>query len=270
VGFIRTRPGKPGRDGRRLPEDVPSSAFITQADTAILATGQFPETGWIEAPLREALVAPDGWLASGTAHETGHPKVFVAGDFALGATTLIEAIGHAKACARRVEESFSGIRPKRLASVGPAFRSHGQPEKGTGRSPDLNLVPLHRMPTLAVAERRGGAEVEAGFDRETARREASRCYLCHYKFEILDAKCVLCDECLKVKPVEGCIVEVADLLRDEEGRITGYRRVEAGRTDSLYYNRLWIDQSQCVRCGRCEAVCPVDAISIQKVSFASA
>jgi NAD-dependent dihydropyrimidine dehydrogenase PreA subunit len=100
-----------------------------------------------------------------------------------------------------------------------------------------------------------------------AREEASRCYLCHYKFEIIDPKCVLCDECLKVKPVEGCIVEIADLLRDDAGRVTGYEKVRSGSTDSLYYNRLWIDQSQCVRCGQCEAVCPVNAISIQKVSL---
>jgi len=66
---------------------------------------------------------------------------------------------------------------------------------------------------------------------------------------------------------ESGIVEVAALLRDDEGRITGYHRVEEGKTDSLYYNRLWIDQSQCVRCGQCEAVCPVNAISIQKVSL---
>jgi ferredoxin len=132
----------------------------------------------------------------------------------------------------------------------------------------MNVIALHPMPTLAPEARKGGREVEIGFDAQTARSEASRCYLCHYKFEIIDPKCVLCDECLKVKPVEGCIVEIAGLLRDEQGRITGYRRVEAGRTDSLYYNRLWIDQTQCVRCGRCEAVCPVNAITIQKVSLA--
>jgi NAD-dependent dihydropyrimidine dehydrogenase PreA subunit len=44
--------------------------------------------------------------------------------------------------------------------------------------------------------------------------------------------------------------------------------VQSGLTDSLYYNRLWIDQDQCVRCGQCEAVCPVNAITIQKVSLA--
>ena len=70
-----------------------------------------------------------------------------------------------------------------------------------------------------------------------------------------------------MKPVEGCIVEIAALARDDEGRITGYTRIAHGKTDSLYYNRLWIDQSQCIRCGRCESVCPVNAITIQKVSL---
>ena len=70
-----------------------------------------------------------------------------------------------------------------------------------------------------------------------------------------------------MKPVADCIVEVAGLLQDSAGRISGYERVEAGRTDSLYYNRLWIDQNQCVRCGQCEAVCPVNAITIPNVSL---
>lgn len=269
VRFVRTRPGTPGSDGRRLPEDIDGSEFLVQADSVILATGQFPETGWIDSPLKPQLVGRDGWLASGTAHETAHPKVFVAGDCALGASTLIQAIGHARACARKVDARLTGgERGRRVARIGAAFQSKVSGGRTTGRTPDMNVIPIHPMPVLPVEQRNRSAEVETGFDGDTARGEASRCYLCHYKFEIIDSKCVLCDECLKVKPVETCIVEIAELARDEEGRITGYRKVEPGQTDSLYYNRLWIDQNQCVRCGRCEAVCPVNAITIQKVSLA--
>lgn len=268
VRLVRTRPGKPGRDGRRQPVDRAGSEFVATADAVILAIGQFPDCSWIDAGLKPRLVADDGWLKSGTGCGTAHPKVFVAGDFALGATTLIQAIGHAKACARAVSDRLDGgPRLRRTAFISAAFQSKVPGGRRTGRRPEMNVIALHPMPTLAPQARKGGAEVQTGFDRDTARSEASRCYLCHYKFEIVDAKCVLCDECLKVKPVEGCIVEIAGLLRDEDGRISGYRRVEAGRTDSLYYNRLWIDQSQCVRCGRCEAVCPVNAITIQKVSW---
>jgi len=266
--FVRTRPGERGRDGRRLPEPLPGSAFEVETDTVILATGQYPESGWVATPLARQLIASDGWLASGTAHRTAHPKLFAAGDFALGATTLIQAIAHGRQCAIEVDRALVGrVRQRVVVATGPSFQTKTDAGRGTGRSPEMNLIPLHPMPTVSVDRRGLMDEVESGYDEAHALMEASRCYLCHYKFEIVDPKCVLCDECLKVKPVDGCIVEVSALLRDADGRIDGYRPIVPGKTDSLYYNRLWIDQSQCIRCGRCEAVCPVNAITIQKVSL---
>jgi NADPH-dependent glutamate synthase beta subunit-like oxidoreductase/NAD-dependent dihydropyrimidine dehydrogenase PreA subunit len=267
VRFMRTKPGEPGRDGRRTPVEIPGSHLDIGADTVIMATGQFPDTHWIGSGLAKKLVAKDHWLSSGTAHETAQSNVFTAGDFALGATTLIQAIGHARECARKVDAWLNGVkRPEPRALAGPVFQSKVPGGRGTGRTPEMNAIPVHAMTMLPVDKRQLDTEVETGFAAATAGEEASRCYLCHYKFEIIDEKCVLCDECLNVKPVEGCIVEIAALARDDEGRITGYTRVEQGKTDSLYYNRLWIDQSECIRCGRCESVCPVNAISIQKVS----
>jgi len=270
VRFVRTRQGEPGPDGRRLPVDIPGSEIDIGADTVILATGQFPDAAWVDAAMKPGLVARDGWLASGKAQETALPNVFVAGDFALGATTLIQAIGHARECARKVHAWLTGKSVIRRARAGAPFMSKVPGGRTTGRSADMNTIPIHPMPVLPVAARQFDAEVETGYPKAAAGEEASRCYLCHYKFEIVDPKCVLCDECLKVKPVEGCIVEVAALVRDDAGRITGYEKVEPGVTDSLYYNRLWIDQSQCIRCGRCEAACPVNAITIQKVSLEQA
>ena len=268
VRFVRTRQGEAGADGRRLPVEIPGSQLDIGADTVILATGQFPDAGWVDAALKPGLIARDGWLASGKAQETALPNLFVAGDFALGATTLIQAIGHARECARKVDAWLTGTVPvRRAAKAAPAFMSKVPGGHTTGRSAAMNLIPIHPMPVIPVAKRGMDAEVETGFARPAATEEASRCYLCHYKFEIVDPKCVLCDECLKVRPVEGCIVEIAALVRDDEGRITGYEKVESGVTDSLYYNRLWIDQSQCIRCGQCEAACPVNAITIQKVSL---
>jgi NADPH-dependent glutamate synthase beta subunit-like oxidoreductase len=268
VRFARTRQGEPGRDGRRLPVEVPDLQLEIGADTVILATGQFPHTAWIDARLKPTLVGDDGWLSGGSSQETAQPNIFVAGDFALGATTLIQAIGHARESARKVDRWLTGHgRKATRASAGPVFQTKVAGGRGTGRTPQMNVIPIHPMPTLPVAGRTLSAEVETGFAQDAAKQEASRCYLCHYKFEIIDDKCVLCDECLNVKPVEGCIVEIASLLRDDDGRITGYTRIEQGKTDSLYYNRLWIDQSQCIRCGRCESVCPVNAITIQKVSL---
>jgi NAD-dependent dihydropyrimidine dehydrogenase PreA subunit len=65
-----------------------------------------------------------------------------------------------------------------------------------------------------------------------------------------------------VKPVEHCIVKVSSLIYDGQGRITGYNR----STGAKDYNLLYIDQSQCIRCGACKDVCPVECIDLQKVS----
>lgn len=267
IRFARTAATGWQSDGRAGFVVDATSAFDVAADHVILAIGQRPETSWIGAALAPRLVGRDGWLASGSGQETAVRNVFAAGDFAIGATTLIRAIGHAKRCALDIDRFLMGReRLRERIAVGPAVHSKSPQAGTTGRTVAMNAIPIHPMPVLAPKARGFEAEVETGYDAATAQAEASRCYLCHYKFEIIDSRCVLCDECIKVKPVPDCIVEIAGLERDDENRITGYRPVAAGHTDSLYYNRLWIDQDKCVRCGQCEAVCPVNAITIQKVT----
>ena len=43
------------------------------------------------------------------------------------------------------------------------------------------------------------------FNKTTSKNESLRCYLCNLKFEIDDKKCILCDECLKVKPKKNVL-----------------------------------------------------------------
>lgn len=71
-----------------------------------------------------------------------------------------------------------------------------------------------------------------------------------------NAKCVLCDECLLVKPQSDCIVEVTAL----GGNGDKYKRVTPSKTSGLYYNSLFVDESECIRCYACVEVCPTGAI----------
>ena len=254
--FVRTELGEPDASGRRRPVEIKGSEFELPVDTVLLATGQFPETDWIDDALRAELVEEDGWLKSGTAFATARDKIFAAGDFATGASSLIQSIGHAKDCVRKVDEFLSGKeRLKDFAKIEDVTE--------TGRIREMDAVPLQPMPTAGLEHRDLPTEVEQGFDKETSIDETQRCYQCHYKFEIDSDKCIFCDWCVKAKPRPECILKVKELTEDDEGRIVGWEIAE--KQDDV--NMIWINQEDCIRCGACVAACPVDAISIQKVSL---
>jgi NAD(P)H-flavin reductase len=75
--------------------------------------------------------------------------------------------------------------------------------------------------------------------------------------------CVVCDECLLVKPIENCIVEVAKLKGNGGSGFHGYERIDPAYTAGIYHSMLYIDANECIRCYACVDVCPVGAISPQ-------
>jgi NADPH-dependent glutamate synthase beta subunit-like oxidoreductase len=253
--FVRTGLGEPDASGRRRPIPVPDSEFELPVTTVLLATGQFPDLSRLGAELGPELVDREGWLKTGKAPETGVPDVFAAGDFATGATSIIDAIGHAKGCARAVDRYLMGQdRFRDVVTITDATE--------TGRIREMDAVPRVRLPVLPLTERTLTQEVELGYSPEQAVDEAQRCYLCHYKYEIDPEKCIFCDWCIKAKPRPDCIVKVSQLLCDDQQRIVGFQRASSTEDTRL----IWINQADCIRCGACVDACPVDAISVQKVS----
>ena len=76
-----------------------------------------------------------------------------------------------------------------------------------------------------------------------------------------NSKCVLCDECLMVKPTANCIVEVSKLVKGVGTTFDRYEHVDPAYTSGLYYNTLFIDEKACIRCYACVEACPAHAIS---------
>ncbi len=216
--------------------DIPNSKFKIKTDHIILAIGQKQEIK-IKNPSK---------------------NIFYAGDFKLGASTLISAIGDAKKTAADVNQYLM-----KKSYDKSDFNICKNAE--TNRSLNQNYIPITEMRLRDISKRTFKAEVELGFNKTESKNEASRCYLCHYKFEINNSLCVLCDECLLVRPVNECIKEVLSKTTNSKGRVE-FNKIDPGNSHGIYHGELYIDPKVCVRCGECEKACPTGAISLTKVS----
>ena len=254
--FVKTELGEPDESGRRRPMEIEGSEFDLPAEVILLATGQFPKTDFIDTELYRKLVGDDEWLLSGAGQKTAMEKIFAAGDFATGAATLIEAIAHGKEAALQVDTYLMGTRRMREVAYIEDGRDHP-------RERNMDFVDLQSMPTLPLEKRDLKEEVELGFDSDLSMAETSRCYLCHYKYEIDNSRCIQCDQCIVVKPRLNCIVRSSTLENDSAGRIVGFEN-EPGTDD--YRFEYFINQEDCIRCNACLEVCPTECISVQKVS----
>ena len=173
--------------------------------------------------------------------------------------SLIDAIGHAKRCAREIDTFLCGReRLGELAVVEQAV--------GTGRDPQADAPGKERaarqaMPARPVAERRLTTEVETGFSAEAACAEATRCYLCCYLLDLDANQCIHCGACLDVRSAESCIVPAWGPGRRNGAALSQPTLAEFFQERA----RLAINQDECLRCGACADVCPMQCIRISKV-----
>jgi NADPH-dependent glutamate synthase beta subunit-like oxidoreductase len=177
---VRNRLVEPGKDGRPLPEPVPESSFVLEADTILTAVGEAPDLSFLPpgARITEGLIEIEG-------RQSG--EIFLGGDLLVQPRTVVHAIQSGKEAAIRIDQYIKN--GKRGESSGwrslSAYR-RGEPDdqEAVVRFEDLNLsyfehrgrvVSKKRSPKTR-AKRFG--EVTRTLLPEAAIEEARRCFQC--------------------------------------------------------------------------------------------
>ncbi len=251
VRFVQNRLGGWRANGRRQAIPIDGSEFVEPCDTLLIAIGQKTVNDYLDLE-----VGLDRWgnVAIGEDGMTSVEGLYAAGDFVKGASTVVEAVGHGREIALKMDTWLMGrVRRKLVVKIEAVEKPLRE------RSDDF--IPRQHIPTEPVKSRLEdiACEAEHGFDADLAELEAKRCYLCHHKYEIDTDNCIYCHACIEVAP-RDCIKLVRGVEIKEDG---SYGELEETREwDKV--GAIWIDNNQCIRCGACYLVCPTKCISITK------
>jgi ferredoxin len=111
-------------------------------------------------------------------------------------------------------------------------------------------------------------EVELGFDPVTAWKEAQRCLNCDVQTVFLRDRCIECDACVDICPMDCITFTLNGDEADLRPRLTAPALnllQELYVSDGLKTGRVMVkDEDVCLHCGLCAERCPTGAWDMQK------
>ena len=158
------------KSGRRAPKPIEGSIFDLPVDTVITAISQEPDIDYLGGAVktkRGGTVQIDD-----STMKTNNDGIFAGGDLVSGPWTVISAIGDGIKAAISIDRYLGGA--GELASDSEDIEIPAAPEDVD----DIVETPRVCTNSLSCGKRVGMTEVDLGFTREQALREAARCLRC--------------------------------------------------------------------------------------------
>jgi formate dehydrogenase major subunit len=262
VQCIRNRLGDPEKDGRRRPIPVEGTEFDIDIDLLIPAVSQSPDISFLPEEIGLEISKWDRLSVNPETFETNVHGIFAGGDFVTGPRDVIRVIADGRKAALSIHNYLS----EEVFRKRPAYFTQ-IPEVQI--DPDLEKIPRQRMDTLPPQERKSmDREVELGFSKEAAVKEAVRCLQCHI-FTIFDrTKCILCGGCVDICPKSCFRMARLDEIEEDENLSklvqTLYKvSLEEAQTLNLA-SVIFKDESRCIQCGLCAKRCPTGTITMEE------
>ena len=262
VRCIRNRLGDPEKDGRRRPVPIEGSEFDMEVDLLIPAVSQSPDISFLPDEIGLEISKWDRLAVNPETAETNIPGIFAGGDFVTGPRDVIRVIADGRKAALSIHQYLSG---ETYQKSPPFFKTI--PEVRI--DPDLEKTPRQKMETIAIEERKGfEKEVELGFLKEVALKEARRCLQCHL-FTIFDrTRCILCGGCVDICPKFCLRMAKLDEIEGDE-KLTNLVKTLYGLSwEEAVRERVATvmikEESRCIQCGLCVKRCPTGAITMEE------
>jgi len=198
IECLRSRLGKEGRDGRRIPVPIPDSEFILDVDNVILAVGAGPDFSGFPASWK---FKKSGLIAD-SAGATRRQGTFAGGDVATAAGTVSGAIASGKKGAMAI---------RRFLKEEAVKRNGLHPE--TVHFEELNPDYFYPAPKISPRHLDAGeaiqsfAEVRFGYTEGEAQGEAQRCLGCAAPPQYHEEDCRGCTNCEQRCPASAISIE---------------------------------------------------------------
>jgi len=256
--------------GRRklLPSGEPDVHM--PCDDVLVAVGQENAFPWIE---RDIGVEFDEWgmpKVDPVTMQSTHTKVFFGGDAAFGPKNIIWAVAHGHEAALSIDMLCHGedvtVRPSPLVNVLSQKMGIHEWSYDNDVSLDLRFKVPHAPKELTLKDI--NMEVELGFNKELAFKEAQRCLNCDIETVFEKNLCIECDACVDICPMD-CITFTPNA---PEAQLRGILTAPATNpTQDLYVsaemktgNLMVKDEDVCLHCGLCAERCPTGAWDMKK------
>ena len=259
--------------GRRslVPTGEPDAVF--DCDEVLIAVGQENAFPWIE---RDCGIEFDEWglpVLDAKTMQASRPDVFFGGDAAFGPKNIITAVAHGHEAAVSIDKLCHGedVGTRPAPYVNLISQKMGIHEWSYDNAPTNDL--RFKVPWAAAEKALASikVEVELGFDVATAFNEARRCLNCDVQTVFNAAKCIECDACVDICPMD-CITFTDN--GDESGLRTRLAAPANNKSQDLYVSvplktaRVMVkDEDVCLHCGLCAERCPTGAWDMQKFLF---
>ncbi len=245
---------------------------IIPCDDVILAIGQDNAFPWIERDLGMEFGKWDMPKVDETTFMSTLPGVFFGGDAAWGPKNIIWAVEHGHQAAISIHNYVNGIpvteRPARGMNL--VSQKMGLSEWSYHNNYDPEARQKMRHVDLVERFKNLTTEVELGFTPEQTAHEVQRCLNCDMETVFFAPKCIECDACIDVCPVQ-CLTITRDAPDETELR-TRLSAPANNLEQALFHSeplkqtgRIMVkDEDICVHCGLCAERCPTFAWDMQK------